>query len=129
MINIDYIMDLFDWNNSEEDQNKGLELAKDVKCVSVFLQPGLPYGINVWDNCAKVLAAKNDDELEPYLIGLLEWLQDMNWPGAFCILDRLQNYANVQPLDICIRICLRKAKMLNDETWEDNLNMLVHKND
>lgn len=128
MVNIDYIMNLFDWNNSDENQNRGLELAKDVKCISVFIQPGSPYGKNVWDNCAKALARKDDKELEPHLIALLEWLQDMNWPGAFCILDRLQKYKDDIYLDLCLTICLRKAKTLDDETWEYNLNMLKKNN-
>lgn len=124
MVNIDYIMNLFDWNNSDENQNRGLELAKNVKCISVFIQPGSPYGKNVWDNCAKALARKDDKELEPHLIALLEWLQDMNWPGAFCIQDRLQKYKDVNSLDLCLSICLKKAKKLGDETWEYNLNIL-----
>ena len=39
MIDIDYIMDLMDWNRSENDQAKGLELAKNVQNFNVFLQP------------------------------------------------------------------------------------------
>ena len=49
----------------------------------------------------------------------------MNWPGAFCILDRLQKYEDIDSLNKSLMICLRKAKMLNDETWECNLNMLL----
>ncbi len=41
MVNIDYIMDLLDWNNSMEKQEQGIALAKDVKCINVFLQPGV----------------------------------------------------------------------------------------
>ena len=82
------------------------------------------YGKNVWENCAKALVKRDDKELEPHLIELLEWLQDMNWPGAFCILNRLQNYGDTLSLNVSLTICLRKAKMLNDEIWEDNLNML-----
>ena len=124
MVNIDYIMNLFDWNNSDDDQTRGLKLAEDIKCISAFIQPGSPYGKNVWENCAKALVKRDDKELEPHLIELLEWLQDMNWPGAFCILNRLQNYGDTLSLNVSLTICLRKAKMLNDEIWEDNLNML-----
>lgn len=124
MVNIDYIMELFDWNNSDDDQNRGLELAKDIKCISVFIQPGSPYGKNVWDNCAKVLARKNDKELRPHLIGLLEWLQDLNWPGASCILDRLRKFSDGS-LDLCLNICLKEARLLGDENWECNLNTLI----
>ena len=127
MVNIDYIMNLFDWNNSDDDQRRGVELAKDIKCISAFMQPGSPYGKNVWENCAKVLAKRDDSELEPHLIELLEWLQDMNWPGAFCILERLENYTDNRSLLVGLKICLRKAEILNDEMWENNLNMLLHK--
>lgn len=125
MINIDYILSLLDWNNPDEEQEKGVKLAKDIKCISAFIQPGHPYGKNIWYNCAKILAERDDKELEPHLIELLEWLQDMNWPGAFCILDRLQKYEDIDSLNKSLMICLRKAKMLNDETWECNLNMLL----
>lgn len=75
MIDIDYIMSLLDWNNSEEEQEKGIELAKKVKCINVFLQPVFPFGKNVWDNCAKVLDSKTNEELSPYLTELMTWLR------------------------------------------------------
>ena len=59
MVSIDYIMDLLDWNNSKEDQERGVKLAESVKCINVFLQPNsYRYGKNVWDNCAKILSAR-----------------------------------------------------------------------
>ena len=122
MVNIDYIMDLLDWNNSTEKQEQGIKLAKEVKCINVFLQPGSHYyGKNVWDNCAKILSARSNEELSPYLIELMEWLQDMNWPGAFCILDRLKNYSDKNSILSAISICIQKAKGCNDEIWEGNL--------
>ncbi|MDY3766698.1 MAG: DUF5071 domain-containing protein [Lachnospiraceae bacterium] len=128
MVKIDDIMDLLDWNNSTEKQEEGIKLACDVKCISVFLQPGAPYGKNIWDNCAIILSKKTDDELRPYLIELLEWLQDMNWPGAFCILDRMQKYADTDDYNAAIDICLRNAQALQYEEWEDILKMLKTKN-
>lgn len=125
MVNIDYIMDLLDWNNSIEKQEQGINLAKEVKCINVFLQPGsYHYGKNVWDNCAKILAARSNEELSPYLIELMAWLQDMNWPGAFCILNRLKKMVNEQLFLHSYTICLKCAKALNDEVWESNLKIL-----
>ena len=125
MVNIDYIMDLLDWNNSIEKQEQGIEMAKDVKCINVFLQPGSRYyGKNVWDNCAKILSARSNEELSPYMIELMEWLQDMNWPGAFCIFDRLKGMVNEQLFQYSYTICLKCARALDDETWESNLRML-----
>lgn len=37
MVNIDYIIDLLDWNNSTEQQEQGMKLAQSVKCINVFL--------------------------------------------------------------------------------------------
>ena len=39
MVYIDYIMDLLDWNSSIEEQARGIELAKEVKCINVFYNP------------------------------------------------------------------------------------------
>lgn len=129
MVNIDYIMDLLDWNNSIEKQEQGIEMAKDVKCINVFLQPcSKNYNKNVWDNCAKILSARSNEELSPYMIELMEWLQDMNWPGAFCIFDRLKGMVNEQLFQYSYTICLKCARALDDETWESNLKMLNETN-
>ena len=112
-----------------EKQEQGIALAKDVKCINVFLQPGSRYyGKNVWDNCAKILSARSNEELSPYMIELMEWLQDMNWPGAFCIFDRLKGMVNEQLFQYSYTICLKCARALDDETWESNLKMLNEAN-
>ena len=122
MISINYIMDLIDWNNSEDNQAKGIELAQEVKCISIFLQPVEKYyNKNVWDNCAKILSERSDQELSTYLIPLMKWLQDMNWPGAFCILDRLQKYEKDLLFEFALDTCIKYAKALEDDVWENNL--------
>ena len=124
MISIDYIMELIDRNNSIEEQAMGIKLAQDVKCINVFLQPQSPYGKNVWDNCAKILSERTNEELAPYLIELMEWLQDMNWPGAFCILDRLKKMTGDSLFEYLYNSSLKYAKALEDDVWESNLKML-----
>ena len=127
MLDIDYIMDLLDWNNSKEDQERGVKLAESVKCINVFLQPNsYRYGKNVWDNCAKILSARPDEELSPYLTELLKWLRDMNWPGAFCILERLKRMVDDRMFSYSYTACLKCAKALEDETWEFNLQMIFN---
>ena len=45
MVDIDYIMGLLDWNNDVAEQERGIMLARDVKCFSAFFQPRCyPYG-------------------------------------------------------------------------------------
>ncbi len=118
MTDIDYIMELLDWNRTEEEQAKGRELARDVKSINVFLQPN---GKNLWDNCALILAERSDEELEPYLLNLMAWLEDMNWPGAFCILDRLNRYADTPMFNWALKTSLELAKAMHAKIWRKNL--------
>ena len=125
MIDIDYIMGLLDWNKSIADQAEGIKMAENIENINVFLQPcSKNYNKNVWDNCAKILSARPNEELFPYMIELMEWLRDMNWPGAFCIFDRLKGMVNEPLFESSYTICLKYAQALEDEVWENNLRML-----
>ncbi len=125
MIEIDYIMKLLDWNNSEEEQAEGIALARNVQSINVFLQPHDEYNNkNVWDNCAKILAERGDDELAPYLSELMEWLQDLNWPGAFCIIERLNQYSNDSWYHKEFNYSLKCARATRDGIWVKNLKLV-----
>ena len=39
MIDVDYIMSLIDWNQSSEKQKTGIQMAKNIQSINVFLQP------------------------------------------------------------------------------------------
>lgn len=120
------ILDMIDWSMPLEIQSKGVLLAKKVETIVPFIQPVTPkYNKNVWENCAVIISEKNDEKLKPHLVELLEWLQDMNWPGAFCILGRLQKYLDNNAIHSAINVCVEKAKELNDEVWEKNLQLLL----
>ena len=86
---IDQIFEMLSWDNDKETQLRGIEEAKQIKHLSVFLQP--IESKLIWENCARVLISKNDKELQLYLVSMFKWLQDMNWPGADYIYDRLKN--------------------------------------
>ena len=120
------IMELIDWNKSTEAQDYGRKLARQVEDISVFVQPLTPlYNKNVWQNCAIILSERKDDELEPYLGRLLEWLQDMTWPGAACIMERIIEFNNKSFLMNMVDLYLRKAEISNDQVWEENLRIVV----
>ena len=122
MENIDTIMDMLDWNNPIEIQEKGRSLAKDIRCINVFLQPGHPgHGKNVWDNCATILSERSDQELKPYLYQLFKWLMDMNWPGAECIFQRLKEYKIDSMFEFVLNECIEEAKALGDLIWLNSL--------
>ncbi len=126
MVDVTEIMDMLDWHMSPEIQSKGISLAKNIETIIPFIQPLTPkHNKNVWENCAVIIAEKSDEKLKPHLVKLLEWLQDMNWPGAFRILYRLQKYSDNNSIRRAINICVEKAKGCNDEVWVDNLYLLL----
>ncbi len=125
MDHIDHILRLIDWRSSPVEQAAGISLAEKEADITSFLQPCTErYSKNVWDNCALIVSKRPDAELLPYLPQLLTWLQDMNWPGAFRILTRLQNYTDAASLTPALDACLQKAQAAGDQVWLDNLQLL-----
>lgn len=128
MQDITEIMDMLDWHKPLEVQTKGIALARNTETILTFIQPLTPeHNKNVWENCAVIIAEKSDEELESYLTELLEWVQDMNWPGAFRIMDRLQKYSDDASLRGAVNACLAKARERGDEVWENNLCLLMER--
>lgn len=127
MADIDYILDLMDWNRTEEEQAEGLRLARQVKAFNVLLQPcDKKNNKNVWDNCALIISEKEDLELFPYLFELFMWIQDLNWPGALCVVDRLQNFGKMISYDRQWQEAYTCAKALKNKVWMENLKMVQH---
>lgn len=121
--NIQEILDMLDWHCSQEEQQKGLALAKKHRNLECFLGLGSERRPkSVWDNCALVLAERSDEELAPYLPELLGWLKDMNWPGAYCILERLGKYRDRDSFNKTLHQCIELANSENDKIW---LHMLL----
>ena len=125
MIGIAEILDMIDCSMPAETQSKGISLASKFENIVPFIQPLTPkHNKNVWENCAAIISQKSDEEIKPYLVELLEWLQDMNWPGAFCILDRLRKYSDNNTILEAINTCIEKAKENGDDIWNSNLHLL-----
>lgn len=119
------IFGMLDWNKPSETQARGIELAVKTNEIRPFLQPITKlYGKNVWENCAKIISEYDDKKLERYLFELLKWLMDMNWPGAFIILDRINNFSDKSAVKTAKLNCLLIAKQTGDEVWTANLEMI-----
>lgn len=120
---IDEIYDLFIWDAAMTPEEyearvaRGLALARKVRYLHPFLLPIVPgHSKSVWDPCARVLAERTDDELAPYLHQLFEWLQDMNWPGADIIRDRLLQMP-FSRLESACDFAVTVARRTEDEGW------------
>lgn len=120
------ILDMLDRNNPAAVQLEGMRLAEETGEIKPFIQPLTPrHSKNVWENCAIIISAKSDEELKDYLGELLEWLQDMNWPGAFRIFDRFKCFSDRNLIVHAINESIKTAKSANDEIWEQNLRLLL----
>lgn len=126
-MNITNILQMLDCCNDIETQNKGIKLAENITDINIFIQPMYPlYNKNVWENCAVILDKRSDEELKPYLKQLLEWLQDLNWPGTFIIIDRLKRF-NGELLFPFYTAAINETlkRSVDDQEWLDNLSVLI----
>lgn len=118
MSDIDRIMWLIDWNRSESEQQTGISLARDISCINAFFRPiGQGYSKSVWDNCAIIIAERSDEELAPYISDMLLWLEDLNWPGAEIIQNRLIQFRDVEILSLHINEIVPVLQTLKRDSW------------
>lgn len=112
---------LLDWNSSPEEQEEGIKVGLQRKNLEIFLQT---YDKGIWENSAKILAQKSDEELKKYIPQLLEWLQDINWPGALIILERLKLF-NINMLREHFEKAVNKANKMDDINWLYTLSYVL----
>ena len=127
MCHINMIYQMLHWQNSENIQRKGIELAKKLTDLRPLILPIYEGSQSIWDNCAKALSELSDDRLEKYLPLLLEWLQDLNWPGALTILERFIIFSGEKLKNPFIKQ-VKYAISLNSEEglrWLDYLSELL----
>lgn len=121
MHSIDEFYERLSWGSQPEVQKAAVEEARSIQSLWLFVLPG--YRKDIWENCARILAERSDEELEPYLYPILKWMQDMNWPGAFIIFDRLQRMPESR-LSYGLRLRRQEAVKLEDDVWLENLDEL-----
>ena len=113
-VDIDTLFEMLDERKPIEVQEEAIREARKIKSLSVFMQP-IEYKLS-WKNCAKVICEKTDEELNSYTYEMLEWLQDLNWPGAFLIMERLEKMDPQLLLDVTIYE-VKQALLLKDNEW------------
>jgi len=121
------IFPMLDCENELFIQEKGRCLAESMNEIEDFILPMHSlYNKNIWENCAKILCAKKDEELYPFLPQLFEWLQDLNWPGTFIIIERLKNMKGTFLVESYIKV-ISDAKDKGEENceWLDHLTKLI----
>ena len=118
MTNIDRIMYLIDWKRSPAEQKEGIALAREVVCINAFFQPiSSEYSKSVWENCAAIICERSDEELLPYITDMLLWLEDLNWPGAEQIQQRLIAFQDVSRLASVLDSFVAALEKLEKTSW------------
>ncbi len=121
---LDEIYESFLWDPSYSNEEYeariavGINEAKKYKYLYPFIQPLIPEmrTSSIWEPCAQVIAQRSDEELKPYLPLLFEWLQDVNWPGAWTIFDRLAEMP-FSLLEKDYSYSRQRAEKENDTLW------------
>ncbi|GAB6104944.1 hypothetical protein JCM17039_16980 [Blautia glucerasea] len=121
-VDIDTLYEMLDEEQPIEIQEAALREARKIKSLSVFMQP-VEYKWS-WENCAKVICEKTDEELNNYTYEMLEWLQDLNWPGAFLIMERLEKM-DPQLLVHTFIYKVKQALLLKDTEWLGRMSYLL----
>ena len=116
---------MLSWNNPEEVQKKGLELACGIKYPGNFFQPFIDEeSKSLWNNCALILSDKTDEELKYWLLQCFRWLQDMDCPGSKIIAERLRKYSDTESLERERKKAVRIVRILNSKEWLESLNQV-----
>ena len=121
-IDIDTLYEMLDERKPIEVQEEAIREARKIKSLSVLMQP-VEYKLS-WKNCAKVICEKTDEELNKYTCEMLEWLQDINWPGAFLIMERLEKM-EPQFLVHAVGYQVKQALLLKDNEWLGWMSYLI----
>ncbi|MBR3659380.1 MAG: DUF5071 domain-containing protein [Bacteroidaceae bacterium] len=119
---IDRFFSDLSWDADPKRQEEAINEAANIKVLSIFIQP--LEGKEYWDNCAVIISRREDKELEKYIYALLEWLKDMNWPGADTIYQRLCRM-NKNQLIKWIKTAKDAAITTGDLVWLQVLNDLL----
>ena len=115
-----------DWRRPEEEQ---IAARKRVgSTVGNDLSPLLMQNLQKsrWANAAEILAGLETSKIAQFASDLLEWLKDMNWPGAVRIFEtllKLEKHELLPKLELAIETARRES----DEDWLEALLRLQTK--
>ncbi|MDR3599512.1 MAG: DUF5071 domain-containing protein [Desulfosporosinus sp.] len=118
MDNINELIRDLDWSKPEDVQKKAMEQLQEINDSNLFYlaqQSELNYKY-CWHNAALVLKAIGYPRIKPVLPYLMEWFQDINWPGVRTIVEIFRNISPTKLLPF-----IEDASMLsireNDDFW------------
>lgn len=114
----EHLRDLSSWNSSEV-QQEAIEAINAVVSRDAGILMDVIYMSEdkyEWANRARIVCIQNDKALERYVPRMLEWLKDINWPGAELMYERLEKMQG-RYVDRDIENAIRWAKEDRHDRW------------
>ena len=109
------VLSMLHSNKSKEIQKKGIKKALEIEDIGIFFDIKFFGNFLYFENCAHVISTKTDIELEPYISEMMEWIEDLNIPGAITILDRLNRMQGERLKDYFLKRVREAIILDNDE--------------
>lgn len=122
-MNTEKIYRMIDWNMPRSIQNQGIQMAETMDVDPFVLPLTSKYNKNIWHNCSIIVSKRDDETLRPYLYRLMQWVEDLNWPGALKVLRRLKQYESDLSFELSIMKCRREA-LRDNPIWDETLYSL-----
>lgn len=88
--------------------------------IGILIQP---LGKDCWENAALILSKIGTPRVNTNIPELIEWLKDMNWPGAVTVLQLLSTVDD-EVLKPHIRHSLESALLDDDIIWFEAIKQL-----
>jgi hypothetical protein len=115
MCKINELLDNLSWTNPQKIQQEAINKLISLDNIDVLrlLQPG---DKSCWENSAKIIKEIGYPRISIAIPGLLEWIKDLNWPGASIIMEVLENIESGVLIPY-IENGLKKANDEKDSVW------------
>ena len=112
----------------KNDEIIGLSVRSDYDLMDLVLpiDQTMNIGKNVWEVSAKILIRKGNEELIKILDNILEWTQDLNWPGSESILRKICEFPKEVILPKIDEL-ITQAENKGDIDWKHALSMAKNK--
>lgn len=113
-----------DWNLPESIQTEAIDKILHLEDFDskLLIQP---LDLHHWQNAAKILNAMGFNKVKHLTNELLYWVQDVNWPGAFIVLDLLKTFPNEYLLPYLENV-IAEAIQTRDDPWLDYLSIFTY---
>ncbi|AET67431.1 hypothetical protein Desor_1795 [Desulfosporosinus orientis DSM 765] len=126
MVNIKELIRDLDWSKPEEVQKKAIEKLQEIEELDLVYLVQLSE-LNhkfCWHNAAIVLKSIGYPRIKPIIPYLMEWFQDVNWPGVNTIREILKSMDSNELMPY-IEEAAKRVLSENDDLWAFGLILLL----